>query len=94
MMALIKRHDRTEGQNYDRDSVVSYGKSTLSTGKYDGWYLMFTWPFSQNKKYISTTTFEPVDGSCRYTILYTRRVPNEKRGYISGLRKGWFPIDV
>lgn len=93
-MKLLQKFDRREGGYYGRNAIVSYGTSILSNGKYDGWYFKLESPFSITKKYIDANTFEIAEGPCRFSILYTRRVPNENRGSILGLRKGWFPVNV
>ena len=79
-MKLIKRYDRVENDvnRYGKGSIISYGTNTLSTNKYDGWYIKIQLPFLLTKKYINPNSFKEEVGECFPTILFRYRIPKGK----------------
>lgn len=68
-MKLITRKDRIEGDGYKLGSFITFGRSTLSTGKADGWYVLLEVPFTIQRNYVDPNTFLQKQGPCRKRVL-------------------------
>ena len=71
-MKLFKKQDRIEGST-PRGAIFTFGKSTLSTGKSDGWYLRFEIPISIEMTYLDPVDFIEKAAPCRFVRMWRHR---------------------
>ena len=83
-MRLFRNIPRYESQYIEEDVFFIFGKSMRNSGivtrlpdgtchdnglpVQDGWYFCINLPFTKNRKYICSTTFDNKEGPCRYRM--------------------------
>ncbi len=72
-MKIFQRKDRIEGEWTPNGAIFIFGKSTLSTGKPDGWFLRFEIPISIKMNYFDPIDFIEKTAPCRFVRLWRNR---------------------
>ena len=88
-MKFFKKYDRTEGENYEPNIFIAWGRQFRNNDKDDGWFIKLEFPLTLTKKYTNSKTFELETGLCRYHLLYRRR-PNGNHYSVNV----WQPIKI
>ncbi len=81
-MKFMLRKDRVEGDLYSHEAIIIFGRSTLLTGKKDGWYIKLQTPFTLLKDYVDPNDFIKKTGQCR-KLWHWRYRPGNKLIHVS-----------
>ena len=58
----------------------------------DGWYLLFNFPFTKDRKYLSMDTFEMEEGKCQLRLLTRIRKFGTNKFYSVKVNFTWLPL--